>query len=130
MSSRASEARWARPFTEAFLRAREAVEKRIWRWSLKPDPFFRDNRSFRVEPRESLYRFLHQFLSAVCYSIVIAISLATNRRMNKAYRRLVNPAPPDNWKAIRTRWVRFHSVRTLFSFPGLACYILACLVNR
>jgi SAM-dependent methyltransferase len=28
------------------------------------------------------------------------------------------------------RWVRFHIVRTLFSLPGLACYILACLVGR
>ena len=39
-------------------------------------------------------------------------------------------SPPDDWKPIRARWIRFHIVRTLFSLPGLACYILACLVSR
>jgi hypothetical protein len=39
-------------------------------------------------------------------------------------------SPPDDWASIRASWVRFHIVRTLFSLPGLACYVLACLVSR
>jgi Mn2+/Fe2+ NRAMP family transporter len=38
-------------------------------------------------------------------------------------------AMPDDRASIRARWVRFHIVRTLFSLPTLACYILACLLS-
>ena len=37
---------------------------------------------------------------------------------------------PMTGTLIRATGVRFHIVRTLFSLPGLACYILACLVSR
>jgi uncharacterized membrane protein len=67
---------------------------------------------------------------AACYAAVIAISLPTDVRINKQVARWSVQTPPDDWKQIRARWVRFHIVRTLFSLPGLACYILACLVSR
>jgi uncharacterized membrane protein len=65
---------------------------------------------------------------SVCYVAVLAIALLTNVRINIA--RWSLQSPPDDWTAIRASWIRFHIVRTLFSLPGVACYILACLVSR
>jgi uncharacterized membrane protein len=67
---------------------------------------------------------------SVCYAAVLAIALSTNVRINKQIARWSVQSPPDDWTAIRASWVRFHIARTLFSLPGLACYILACLVGR
>ena len=67
---------------------------------------------------------------SVCYAAVLAIALSTNVRINKQIARWSVQSPPDNWSLIRARWVRFHIVRTLFSLPALACYILACLFSR
>jgi uncharacterized membrane protein len=67
---------------------------------------------------------------SVCYVAVLAIALTTNVPINKQIARWSVQSPPDNWARIRSSWIRFHIVRTLFSLPGLACYILACLVNR
>jgi uncharacterized membrane protein len=66
----------------------------------------------------------------ICYAAVLAVSLPTNVRINKQIARWSVQVPPDDWSSIRARWIRFHIVRTLFSLPGLACYILACLVSR
>ena len=67
---------------------------------------------------------------SVCYVAVLAIALSTNVRINKQVARWSVQSPPDDWTLVRARWVRFHVVRTLFSLPGLACYILACQVSR
>ena len=67
---------------------------------------------------------------SLCYVAVLAIALSTDVRINKQIARWSVQNPPDNWTHIRARWVRFHVVRTLFSLPGLACYILACSVSR
>ena len=67
---------------------------------------------------------------SVCYVAVLAIALTTNVRINKQIARWSVQSPPDDWSSIRASWIRFHIARTLFSLPGLACYILACLVNR
>ena len=66
---------------------------------------------------------------SVCYAAVLAIALSTDVRINKQIGRWSIESPPNDWSAVRARWVRFHIVRTLFSLPGLACYILACLVS-
>jgi uncharacterized membrane protein len=66
----------------------------------------------------------------LCYVAVLAVSLPTNVRINKQIARWSVQSPPDDWAHIRASWVRFHIVRTLFSLPGLVCYILACLVSR
>jgi len=66
----------------------------------------------------------------VCYVAVLAIALSTDVRINKQIARWSVESPPDDWKPIRAHWVRFHILRTLFSLPGLACYVLACLVSR
>jgi uncharacterized membrane protein len=67
---------------------------------------------------------------SACYVAVLAISSSTNVRINKQIERWSVQSPPDDWAHIRASWVRFHIIRTLFSLPGLACYILACLVSR
>ena len=66
---------------------------------------------------------------SACYVAVVAIALSTDVRINKQIARWSVESPPDDWAPIRARWIRFHIVRTLFSLPGLACYILACLVR-
>ena len=66
---------------------------------------------------------------SLCYVAVLAIALSTNVRINKQIARWSVQSPPDDWESIRASWVRFHILRTLFSLPGLACYILACLVS-
>lgn len=66
----------------------------------------------------------------VCYVTVIAVGLPTDIRINKQIERWLVQCPPADWALTRARWVRFHIVRTLFSLPGLACYILACLASR
>jgi uncharacterized membrane protein len=66
----------------------------------------------------------------VCYAAVLTVSTLTNVPINKQVARWSIQSPPDDWALIRARWVQFHIVRTLFSIPALACYILACLVGR
>jgi hypothetical protein len=69
-------------------------------------------------------------LGAVCYAVVIAITLSTNLRTNKLIGGWLIQSPPDNWKAVRAGWIRYHVVRTLVSVPGLICYILSSLLGR
>jgi hypothetical protein len=68
-------------------------------------------------------------LGAVCYAVVIAITLPTNLRTNKLIAGWSIQSPPDNWKAVRAGWIRYHVLRTLVSVPGLICYILSGLLG-
>jgi hypothetical protein len=68
-------------------------------------------------------------LGAVCYAVVLAISLATNVRTNKLIAGWSIQSPPDNWRAVRKGWIRYHVLRTLVSVPGLICYILSGLLG-
>ena len=66
---------------------------------------------------------------AVCYALVIIITVPTCARINKqiAYWSIQNP--PREWAQMRARWLRFHVIRTLFSVPALAIYLLAVVSN-
>ena len=66
----------------------------------------------------------------LCYVAVLTIALSTDVWINKQIERWSVQSPPDDWSAVRSRWLRFHIFRTFFSLPGLACYFLACLVSR
>ena len=68
-------------------------------------------------------------LGAVCYAVVLAISLSTNVRTNKLIAGWSIQSPPDNWRVIRTGWIRYHVLRTLVSVPGLTCCILSGLLG-
>ena len=68
-------------------------------------------------------------LGAVCYAVVLAISLSTNVRTNKLIAGWSVQSPPDNWRAIRTGWIRYHVLRTLVSVPGLICCLLSGLLG-
>jgi uncharacterized membrane protein len=67
---------------------------------------------------------------SVCYVAVLVVASSRNVRINKQIARWSVQNPPDDWTTTRASWIRFHIVRTLFSLPGLACYILACLLAR
>jgi uncharacterized membrane protein len=83
-------------------------------------------------PSQGIHSLSGQLVIAgsACYVAVLAIALATNVRINKRIAHWSVQSPPDDWAHIRASWVRFHIARTLFSLPGLVCYILACLVSR
>jgi hypothetical protein len=68
-------------------------------------------------------------LGAVCYAVVLAIALSTNVRINKLIAGWSIESPPDNWRAIRAGWIRYHVLRTLVSVPGLICCILSGLLG-
>lgn len=62
------------------------------------------------------------------YAAVIAITLPTDLRTNKAIAGWSIQSPPDNWHAVRAGWIRWHIVRTLVSVPALVCYLLSGLL--
>jgi uncharacterized membrane protein len=66
---------------------------------------------------------------AVCYALVLIITLPTCARINHEVASWSIQNPPSDWAQIRARWVRFHIIRTLFSIPAFAVYILAALSN-
>jgi uncharacterized membrane protein len=66
---------------------------------------------------------------SVFYAAGLAISLTTDVPINNQIAGWSVQSPPADWTQIRGRWIRFHIVRTLFSLPVLACYILACLIS-
>jgi Domain of unknown function (DUF1772) len=68
-------------------------------------------------------------LGAFCYATVIAISLATNIRINKSVARWSMRSPPEDWALVRARWIRFHIVRTLVSLPALVLYLLSSMLT-
>ena len=66
---------------------------------------------------------------AICYAIVIAITLPTNLRINKLISGWSVQAPPEDWSSTRARWIRFHILRTLISIPAFISFLLAVLLN-
>jgi uncharacterized membrane protein len=66
---------------------------------------------------------------AVSYVAVIAISVP-DVRINKQVARWSIENPPGDWAAVRTRWIRFHVIRTLFSVPAFALYAAAMICSR
>jgi uncharacterized membrane protein len=64
----------------------------------------------------------------VGYVAVLAIGLPTCVRMNKVVAQWSIENPPNSWTSFRSRWIRFHILRTLVSIPALAAYILSCLL--
>ena len=65
---------------------------------------------------------------AVGYAAVIAISLLTDLPTNRAIASWSIQSPPENWKATRAGWIRWHIVRTLVSVPALVCCLLSGLL--
>ena len=66
---------------------------------------------------------------AVGYALVLIITLPTNLRMNHQIASWSIQNPPREWAQIRARWIRFHVIRTLFSVPAFAVYLLAVMAN-
>jgi uncharacterized membrane protein len=66
---------------------------------------------------------------AIGYALVIVIGVPTCVRMNKQIADWSIQDPPREWAQTRARWLRFHVIRTLFSVPALAIYLLAVMSN-
>src|SRR6516165_9259035 len=66
---------------------------------------------------------------AVCYALVIIVGVPTCVRINHQIASWSIQNPPREWAQIRARWLRFHVIRTLFSVPALAVYLLAVMSN-
>jgi uncharacterized membrane protein len=66
---------------------------------------------------------------AVCYALVLIITLPTNVRINHQIESWSIQNPPREWAQVRARWIRFHVIRTLFSVPAFAVYVLAAISN-
>ena len=66
---------------------------------------------------------------AVCYALVLIVAVSTNVRINHQIASWSIQNPPREWAQIRARWIRFHIIRTLFSLPAFAGYVLATMLN-
>jgi hypothetical protein len=66
---------------------------------------------------------------AVCYALVLIIAVSTDVRINHQIASWSIQNPPREWAQVRARWIRFHIIRTLFSLPGFAFYVLAVMSN-
>ncbi len=66
---------------------------------------------------------------AVGYALVLIITLPTNLRVNHQIESWSIQNPPREWAQTRARWLRFHIIRTLFSVPTFAFYLLAVMSN-
>jgi hypothetical protein len=66
---------------------------------------------------------------AAGYALVIIIGVPTCVRINKQIADWSIQNPPGEWAQMRARWIRFHVIRTLFSVPALAIYVLAVMSN-
>ena len=66
---------------------------------------------------------------AVCYALVLIITLPTDLRINHQIASWSIQNPPSAWAQTRARWIRFHIIRTLFSVPAFATYLLAVMSN-
>jgi hypothetical protein len=66
---------------------------------------------------------------AVGYALVIFIGVPTCVRINHQIASWSVENPPRNWAQMRARWIRFHIIRTLFSVPAFAVYVLAAMFN-
>ena len=73
-----------------------------------------------IDPLRDVATFETEFILAD-----MAVLESRLEKINKQIARWSVQSPPDDWTLIRARWVRFHIVRTLFSLPALACYILS-----
>ena len=65
---------------------------------------------------------------AICYALVIIIAVSTDVRINHQIASWSIQNPPREWAQIRARWIRFHIIRTLFSVPAFAGYVLAAML--
>ena len=66
---------------------------------------------------------------AVYYALVIIIGVPTCVRINHQIASWSIQNPPREWAQMRARWIQFHVIRTLFSIPAFAVYVLATMSN-
>jgi hypothetical protein len=82
-----------------------------------------------LSPRLNSVAGLLAVVGILGYIAVIVISLLANVPINRLVSRWQVEAPPSDWAVHRARWIKFHMLRTLFSLPALASYILSSLLS-
>ena len=50
------------------------------------------------------------------------VTLIVNVPINRKVQTWKPDSPPDEWKSLRDRWEKFHSIRTLLIVSGFICY--------
>jgi hypothetical protein len=50
------------------------------------------------------------------------VTLSLNVPINRKVQSWKTDSPPDEWKSLRDRWEKFHSIRTLLIVLGFICY--------
>jgi uncharacterized membrane protein len=68
-------------------------------------------------------------IGAVCYALVLIVAVSVNVPINHQIASWSIQNPPNEWATIRARWIRFHVIRTLFSLPAFATYLLAVTLS-
>jgi uncharacterized membrane protein len=61
----------------------------------------------------------------VCFTVMLAITLAGNVPINVRTLRFEEAAGRDEWRALRRRWDRLHTVRIALDAAGLVLLVLA-----
>jgi hypothetical protein len=58
--------------------------------------------------------------SGLAVLVVIVVTLVVDVPINRRIQRWLPDAPPDNWMALRERWMRSNDIRTVASVAALA----------
>ena len=67
--------------------------------------------------------------SLACYAGMLGITLLGNVPINKQTLAWSPQAPTADWLALRARWERFHTIRTILTIVGLSCLFLSLLAE-
>src|SRR3712207_1574206 len=62
-----------------------------------------------------------------CFIAMLIVTFCGNMPINNQILQLSPETPPANWKSLRKRWDRFHTLRNLLNIAGLSCLILGAL---
>jgi uncharacterized membrane protein len=79
---------------------------------------------FHSEPAGAFYLELAGFL---LFIVVLLVTLLVNVPIDNLIKRWTLETLPSDWKSIRDRWQRYHTVRTFASLGGLGCALASAL---
>lgn len=67
-------------------------------------------------------------IAAICFGVMLAITLTGNMPINlRVFRWDVEHGDPDEWRRLRRRWDRIHTVRVVLDIAGFILITLAVL---
>jgi len=66
--------------------------------------------------------FILSLIGLLLVTANMAITLIVNVPINRKVQTWHADAPPDEWKRLRDRWEKFHSMRTFLIVSGFTCF--------